>query len=87
MFRSLNVIGGEILMMTKILQKKSINIKCPHCHKVIQLAWVCEMNSMIGMRYAFLCSNCQKLLGISESGDFASQISEIRNLKNSNSNF
>ncbi len=52
-------------MMTKILQKESLNIRCPHCKKEIKDAWLCQIESVIGMRYAHMCSNCQKLLGIS----------------------
>ncbi len=52
-------------MMTKMLQKEPIKVKCPHCMQVIQDAWICEMNSVIGIRYAYICSNCEKLLGIS----------------------
>jgi hypothetical protein len=35
----------------------------------IQDAWICEMNSIIGLRYAYICSNCEKLLGISSNKD------------------
>jgi DNA-directed RNA polymerase subunit RPC12/RpoP len=53
-------------MMTKILQKETIKFKCPHC-KSDSEAWICEMNSVIGLRLAYICSNCEKLLGISKS--------------------
>jgi DNA-directed RNA polymerase subunit RPC12/RpoP len=56
-------------MMTKLLQKKPLKIKCPHCMQKIQDAWICEMDSVIGLRYAYICSNCEKLLGISTSKD------------------
>jgi DNA-directed RNA polymerase subunit RPC12/RpoP len=54
-------------MMTKILQKETIKINCPHCKLEISEAWICEMNSVIGLRFAYICSNCEKLLGISKS--------------------
>ncbi len=56
-------------MMTKMLQKKPIKIKCPHCMQEIQDAWICELDSVIGLRYAYICSNCEKLLGISSQKD------------------
>jgi DNA-directed RNA polymerase subunit RPC12/RpoP len=59
---------GEV-MMTKMLQKKPIKIKCPHCMQETQHAWICEMDSVIGLRYAYICSNCEKLLGISSQKD------------------
>jgi DNA-directed RNA polymerase subunit RPC12/RpoP len=52
--------------MTKILQKETIKFKCPHCKNDSE-AWICEMNSVIGLRFAYICSNCEKLLGISKS--------------------
>lgn len=52
-------------MMTKLLQKEPLRTVCPHCGKEINDVWICEMESVIGVRYAYLCSNCEKLLGIS----------------------
>lgn len=54
-------------MMTKLLEKEEVKIKCPHCTKEISNVWICKMDSVIGIRYAFLCGNCQKLLKISEN--------------------
>jgi len=48
--------------MTKILQKESVKINCPNCKLKISEAWICEINSVIGLRYAYICSNCEKLL-------------------------
>jgi DNA-directed RNA polymerase subunit RPC12/RpoP len=53
--------------MTKILQKEPIKINCPHCKQESTDAWICQMNTVLGMRYAYLCSNCQKFLGISKN--------------------
>jgi len=63
--RSLNNIFGEGFVLTKLLQKEAIKVKCPHCKQEITDAWICKMESIIGIRYAYLCSNCQKLIGIS----------------------
>jgi len=43
-------------MMTKILQKEPIKIKCPHCKLKTTDTWICQMDSVIGMRYAYICS-------------------------------
>ena len=53
-------------MMTKLLEKEYVKIKCPHCSKEVDNVWICKMDSVIGVRYAFLCGRCQKLLKISD---------------------
>ena len=65
-------------MMTKMLQKKPIKIKCPHCMQEVEDAWICEMDSVIGLRYAYICSNCEMLLGISAHKDRPIFISQKR---------
>ena len=62
-------------MMTKLLQKEPLKTVCPHCGQEINDVWICEMKSVIGMRYAYLCSNCEKLLGISTDKNGLLQIS------------
>lgn len=52
-------------MMTKLLQKVTFKSICPSCGKALNDAWICELDSVIGTRYAYLCTNCEKLLGIS----------------------
>jgi len=52
-------------MMTKLLQKVTFKSVCPSCGKKINDVWICELDSVIGTRYAYLCTNCEKLLGIS----------------------
>lgn len=56
--------------MTKLLEKEAVKLNCPHCKENIQSAWVCKIDSFIGIRYAFLCNNCQKLLGIARRNDY-----------------
>ncbi len=64
--RSLNTIYEEDVM-TKILQKEHIKMNCPHCKLEATDTWICQLDSVLGKRYAYLCSNCEKLLGISRS--------------------
>jgi len=54
-------------MMTKLLQKESFKTVCPHCGQKINDVWICELESIIGTRFAYLCSNCEKLLGITSN--------------------
>lgn len=54
-------------MITKLLQKETLRTVCPQCGQEINDAWICEMKSIIGLRYAYLCSNCEKLLCILKS--------------------
>ena len=56
--------------MTKLLEKESVLLNCPHCNEKIQTAWVCKINSFIGIRYAYLCNNCEKLIGIVKRNDY-----------------
>lgn len=57
-------------MMTKLLQKEPVKLHCQHCNRQIQSAWVCKIDSFIGVRYAYLCDNCQKLIGIASTKDY-----------------
>jgi len=52
--------------MTKILQKEPLKLNCPHCKLEMTDVWICEINSVIGRRFAYICSSCEKLLGISK---------------------
>ncbi len=50
-------------MKTEIGREK-IHAVCPHCSKKIDNAWVFKLDSVIGVRYVYLCEQCQKSLGI-----------------------
>ncbi|MCL5030054.1 MAG: hypothetical protein M1480_13655 [Bacteroidetes bacterium] len=58
--------------MVKEIDKEDVHTVCPHCLKKINLVWVCKLESIIGIRYAYFCSECQKNLGISHIKDFHS---------------
>ena len=56
--------------MEKILRKEKVRIYCEHCKKEVENVWICKMNSIVGTRYALLCTGCQKLIGVYPSIDF-----------------
>ncbi len=68
--------------MTKILQKEPIKFNCPHCNLEMTDVWICEIDSVIGQRFAYICSNCEKLLGISKQPILTShQFNDRRNFQ------
>jgi DNA-directed RNA polymerase subunit RPC12/RpoP len=52
--------------MLKKLEKEEIKITCPHCSKEISFAWVCKIESSLGIRYIYICTNCQKNLAVTQ---------------------
>jgi transcription elongation factor Elf1 len=52
--------------MTKEIEQIEINITCPICNKTISELWVAKLDSVIGVRYAYICSNCENLLKLSK---------------------
>ena len=59
--------------MEKILEKNSVKTYCVHCEKEFENVCICRMDTIIGTRYALLCTGCQKLIGIYSSIDFIKQ--------------
>ena len=68
--------------MEKILRKEKARFYCEHCKKEVENVWVCKMDSIIGTRYALLCTGCQKLIGIYSSIDIIEQINISDNFFN-----
>jgi hypothetical protein len=56
--------------MEKILRKNNVKTYCEHCEREFENVWICKMESIIGTRYALLCTGCQRLKGIYSSLDF-----------------
>lgn len=50
--------------MTKQIEKENIKAICSHCGEEIDSVWICRVDSTIGVRYIYFCSNCQQNLGI-----------------------
>ena len=64
-----NIYEG-INMMVKTLKLYKVKTLCEHCKKEFENVWICKMDSIIGIRYALLCADCQKLIGIYSLIDF-----------------
>jgi hypothetical protein len=59
--------------MKKIIKKENIHTVCPYCTKEIESVWVCKIKSIIGIRFIFFCSECQKNIGISLQNEYNSR--------------
>ncbi len=56
--------------MEKILKRLKVKAYCKNCKREFENVWICKMESIIGTRYAMLCTSCQKLMGIYSSIDY-----------------
>jgi hypothetical protein len=52
--------------MTKDIEQIEVSTICPICNKVISDIWIAKLDSVIGMRYAYICCECENLLKISK---------------------
>lgn len=52
--------------MTKEFEQIKINSICPICKKSISEIWVAKLDSVIGVRYAYICLECKNLIKISK---------------------
>ncbi|HMU44414.1 MAG TPA: hypothetical protein PKA80_14040 [Ignavibacteriaceae bacterium] len=52
--------------MFKKIEKEKVQMTCPLCRADINEVWVCKLDSVIGVRYAYFCSGCQKMLSINK---------------------
>lgn len=52
--------------MTKEIEQIPINTNCPICNKSISEIWIAKLDSVIGLRYAYICCECENLLRISK---------------------
>ena len=60
--------------MTKKIEQIEISTVCPTCNKSISEIWIARLDSVIGIRYAYICGECKNLLKISKEkiSDFSS---------------
>ena len=52
--------------MTKEIEQIEIETTCPICNKTISELWIAKLDSVIGIRYAYICTNCKNLIKISK---------------------
>jgi hypothetical protein len=68
--------------MEKILKRNKVKTYCEHCEKEFEFVWICKMDSIIGTRYAWFCTGCQKLIGIYSSMDYNKLIKSKKDISN-----
>lgn len=52
--------------MTKEIDQIEIKTICPICNKTISELWVAKLDSVIGVRYAYICIDCKNLIKITK---------------------
>ncbi|HMN49901.1 MAG TPA: hypothetical protein PKD67_12225 [Ignavibacteriaceae bacterium] len=63
--------------MTKEFERVAINTICPICKKNVSEIWVAKLDSVIGVRYAYICVSCKNLIKITKEKFLnANQISQ-----------
>ncbi|MFZ2323435.1 MAG: hypothetical protein WAV89_07050 [Ignavibacteriaceae bacterium] len=64
--------------MTKEFERIELNTICPICKKNVSEIWVAKLDSVIGVRYAYICINCKSLIKITKEKFLNSdQLSQI----------
>jgi hypothetical protein len=60
--------------MTKNIEQREVSTVCPICNRFISEIWIARLDSVIGIRYAYICGECKNLLKISKEkiSDFSS---------------
>jgi hypothetical protein len=52
--------------MTKEIEQIEIKTVCPICNNTISELWIAKLDSVIGVRYAYICTDCKNLLKITK---------------------
>jgi len=52
--------------MTKDFEQIQVSTICPICNKSISEIWVAKLDSVIGLRYVYICGECENLLKVSK---------------------
>lgn len=52
--------------MTKEIEQIEIQTTCPICNKTISELWIAKLDSVIGIRYAYICTSCKNLIKITK---------------------
>jgi hypothetical protein len=51
-------------------ENPSVSPLCPHCEAPIHTVWFRVMTGLLGKRYMYFCSNCSKVLGVTQRKGF-----------------
>lgn len=57
--------------MTKSIEHIKIKLKCPGCGIELPYVWKARLDSVIGIRYAYICTKCNKLIGLKNEKESA----------------
>ncbi len=64
--------------MTKEIEQIQISTTCPICNRAISEIWVAKLDSVIGVRYVYICVECKNLIKMTKekylNADHLSQI-------------
>jgi formate dehydrogenase maturation protein FdhE len=52
--------------VTKEFERIEINTTCPICNNIVSEIWVAKLDSVIGIRYAYICNSCKNLIKITK---------------------
>jgi DNA-directed RNA polymerase subunit RPC12/RpoP len=52
--------------MQKEIEQIKVNLVCPLCQKRISEMWIATLDSIIGIRYAYICGECKNLVRLSK---------------------
>lgn len=56
-------------MMTKSIEHIKVRIVCPACKKHIGELWKARLDSVIGIKVAYICIECNKLIGLNNENE------------------
>jgi uncharacterized protein with PIN domain len=56
--------------MIDVIETENENPVCPHCEKAIVRIFAKKIKASFGVRFIYFCSNCKKVLGVSQRKGF-----------------
>lgn len=56
--------------MIEVEERNDVMPLCPHCNNSITQLFFREINTFLGKRFLYFCSQCHKVLGISHRKGF-----------------
>ena len=54
------------MIMTKDIKQIQVSTICPICNRNISEVWIAKLDSVIGVRYAYICCECKNLLKLTK---------------------